>query len=45
MIKYDNVTKDILSLYTYFNYQNLIKSLLFRKQDYTHLIVSGKLNI
>lgn len=40
MIKYDNVTKDTLSLYTYFNYQNLIKSLLFRKQDYVHLIVS-----
>jgi RimJ/RimL family protein N-acetyltransferase len=40
MIKYDNGSNDILSLYTYFNYQNLIKSLLFRKQDYAHLIVS-----
>ena len=40
MIKYDYVTKDTLSLYAYFNYQNLIKSLLFRKQDYAHLIVS-----
>ena len=40
MIKYDHVTKDTLALYTYFNYQNLIKSLLFRKQSYTHSIVS-----
>lgn len=38
MIQYDDVTKDILSLYTYFNYQNLIKSLLFRKQ--AHLTVA-----
>jgi RimJ/RimL family protein N-acetyltransferase len=38
VIQYDNVTKDILSLYTYFNYQNLLKSLLFRKQ--AHLTVS-----
>jgi RimJ/RimL family protein N-acetyltransferase len=33
MIQYDNATKDILLLYTYFNYQNLLKSLLFRKQS------------
>ena len=31
MIQYDNDTKDILSLYTYFNYKNLLKSLLVRK--------------
>ena len=37
MIQYDNVTKDILSLYTYFINQNLLKSLLFRKQ--AHLTV------
>ena len=40
MIKYENSSKDILSLYTYYNYQNLIKSLLYQKQDYAHLIVS-----
>lgn len=34
MIQNDNVSNEILSLYTYFNYQNLLKSLLLRKQGH-----------
>jgi hypothetical protein len=34
VIQNDNVSNEILSLYTYFNYQNLLKSLLLRKQGH-----------